>query len=164
VYTARWTWGTVSRGSVSGSGDLPRIGGGGAPEVNQLTQVTWKKRLLKELEVLSCTCRLILKLLNFSEPTGDKTAIAIENIADAVTHARFVGTDPGSDEVVLMKILHVSWVFLNLLWTLILSCRFYAVKLNVGAWSGSCDHLHFRKKMVISWKEHKIEALITIAD
>ncbi|XP_056018280.1 Golgi-specific brefeldin A-resistance guanine nucleotide exchange factor 1-like isoform X3 [Ostrea edulis] len=32
---------------------------------------------------------------------------AIENIADAVTHARFVGTDPGSDEVVLMKILHV---------------------------------------------------------
>jgi len=71
--------------------------------------------------------------LNFSEPTGDKAAIAIENIADAVTHARFVGTDPGSDEVVLMKILHVSWVFLNLLWTLILSCRFYAVKLNVGA-------------------------------
>lgn len=32
---------------------------------------------------------------------------AIENIADAVTHARFVGTDPGSDEVVLMRILHV---------------------------------------------------------
>ncbi|XP_038060765.1 Golgi-specific brefeldin A-resistance guanine nucleotide exchange factor 1-like [Patiria miniata] len=31
----------------------------------------------------------------------------IENIADAVTHARFVGTDPGSDEVVLMKILQV---------------------------------------------------------
>ena len=25
-----------------------------------------------------------------------------------MTHARFVGTDPGSDEVVLMKILHVS--------------------------------------------------------
>ena len=33
---------------------------------------------------------------------------AIENVADAVTHARFVGTDPNSDEVVLMKILHVS--------------------------------------------------------
>ena len=32
----------------------------------------------------------------------------IDNIADAVTHARFVGTDPSSDEVVLMKILHVS--------------------------------------------------------
>ncbi|XP_071808203.1 Golgi-specific brefeldin A-resistance guanine nucleotide exchange factor 1-like isoform X2 [Asterias amurensis] len=31
----------------------------------------------------------------------------IENIADAVTHARFVGTDPASDEVVLMKILQV---------------------------------------------------------
>lgn len=33
--------------------------------------------------------------------------VAVENIADAVTHARFVGTDPGSDEVVLIKILHV---------------------------------------------------------
>ncbi|XP_077437392.1 Golgi-specific brefeldin A-resistance guanine nucleotide exchange factor 1 isoform X2 [Vanacampus margaritifer] len=32
---------------------------------------------------------------------------AIENMADAVTHARFVGTDPASDEVVLMKILQV---------------------------------------------------------
>lgn len=38
----------------------------------------------------------------------ETSASAIENIADAVTHARFVGTDPGSDEVVLMKILHVS--------------------------------------------------------
>jgi len=45
--------------------------------------------------------------LDCTEPGGDKAAIAIENIADAVTHARFVGTDPGSDEVVLMKILHV---------------------------------------------------------
>ncbi|XP_057703518.1 Golgi-specific brefeldin A-resistance guanine nucleotide exchange factor 1 isoform X3 [Corythoichthys intestinalis] len=34
-------------------------------------------------------------------------AEAIENMADAVTHARFVGTDPASDEVVLMKILQV---------------------------------------------------------
>ncbi|XP_074647787.1 Golgi-specific brefeldin A-resistance guanine nucleotide exchange factor 1-like isoform X2 [Tubulanus polymorphus] len=41
------------------------------------------------------------------EPTYDSSTAAIENIADAVTHARFVGTDPGSDEVVLMKILHV---------------------------------------------------------
>uniref|UniRef100_A0A2D4K8X0 Mon2/Sec7/BIG1-like HUS domain-containing protein n=1 Tax=Micrurus paraensis TaxID=1970185 RepID=A0A2D4K8X0_9SAUR len=31
----------------------------------------------------------------------------MENLADAVTHARFVGTDPASDEVVLMKILQV---------------------------------------------------------
>ncbi|XP_015907017.1 Golgi-specific brefeldin A-resistance guanine nucleotide exchange factor 1 isoform X3 [Parasteatoda tepidariorum] len=33
--------------------------------------------------------------------------VAAENIADAVTHARFMGTDSASDEVVLMKILHV---------------------------------------------------------
>ena len=44
----------------------------------------------------------------FSDPKSEVAAAAIENIADAVTHARFVGTDPGSDEVVLMKILHVS--------------------------------------------------------
>ena len=31
--------------------------------------------------------------------------IAVENLADAVTHARFVGTDSSSDEVVLMKII-----------------------------------------------------------
>ncbi len=42
------------------------------------------------------------------DPKCETAAAAIENIADAVTHARFVGTDPGSDEVVLMKILHVS--------------------------------------------------------
>uniref|UniRef100_A0A4W3GT96 Golgi-specific brefeldin A-resistance guanine nucleotide exchange factor 1 n=1 Tax=Callorhinchus milii TaxID=7868 RepID=A0A4W3GT96_CALMI len=37
----------------------------------------------------------------------DGAAEGIENMADAVTHARFVGTDPASDEVVLMKILQV---------------------------------------------------------
>ena len=42
-----------------------------------------------------------------TDPSCETAASAIENIADAVTHARFVGTDPGSDEVVLMKILHV---------------------------------------------------------
>ncbi|CAG5122355.1 unnamed protein product, partial [Candidula unifasciata] len=41
------------------------------------------------------------------DPSGDMAAAAIENIADAVTHARFVGTDPSSDEVILMKILYV---------------------------------------------------------
>ena len=44
------------------------------------------------------------------DPHCETAAAAIENIADAVTHARFVGTDPSSDEVVLMKILHVSTV------------------------------------------------------
>ena len=32
----------------------------------------------------------------------------MESIADAVTHARFVGTETSSDEVVLVKILQVS--------------------------------------------------------
>ncbi|XP_028983448.1 Golgi-specific brefeldin A-resistance guanine nucleotide exchange factor 1 isoform X2 [Betta splendens] len=41
------------------------------------------------------------------DATHEAAAEAIENMADAVTHARFVGTDPASDEVVLMKILQV---------------------------------------------------------
>ncbi|EDO31538.1 predicted protein, partial [Nematostella vectensis] len=41
------------------------------------------------------------------DPTSESAASGIENLADAVTHARFVGTDPSSDEVVLMKILQV---------------------------------------------------------
>lgn len=39
--------------------------------------------------------------------TSSTVATAVSNMADAVTHARFVGTDPSSDEVVLMKILQV---------------------------------------------------------
>ncbi|KAF4019198.1 hypothetical protein G4228_010915 [Cervus hanglu yarkandensis] len=42
-----------------------------------------------------------------ADPTHEGTAEGMENMADAVTHARFVGTDPASDEVVLMKILQV---------------------------------------------------------
>ena len=53
----------------------------------------------------TCTCLVKVCIV---DPTSETAAAAIENIADAVTHARFVGTDPGSDEVVLMKILHVS--------------------------------------------------------
>ncbi|XP_077538391.1 sec7 domain-containing protein garz [Haemaphysalis longicornis] len=37
----------------------------------------------------------------------ESSASAAESIADAVTHARFMGIDPASDEVVLMKILRV---------------------------------------------------------
>ncbi|XP_056386548.1 Golgi-specific brefeldin A-resistance guanine nucleotide exchange factor 1 isoform X1 [Hyla sarda] len=49
------------------------------------------------------------KFLSYAliDPAHDGTAEGIENMADAVTHARFVGTDPASDEVVLMKILQV---------------------------------------------------------
>ncbi|VDP33506.1 unnamed protein product [Soboliphyme baturini] len=43
-------------------------------------------------------------LLNFS---NCKVNSAILQIAEAVTHARFVGTDPSNDEVVLLRILQV---------------------------------------------------------
>lgn len=51
----------------------------------------------------------INKFLSYAliDPTHEGTAEGMENMADAVTHARFVGTDPASDEVVLMKILQV---------------------------------------------------------
>lgn len=41
------------------------------------------------------------------DPTHPALAQTVENIADAVTHARFVGTDQASDGVVLMKIVQV---------------------------------------------------------
>uniref|UniRef100_A0A665TNA9 Golgi-specific brefeldin A-resistance guanine nucleotide exchange factor 1 n=1 Tax=Echeneis naucrates TaxID=173247 RepID=A0A665TNA9_ECHNA len=49
------------------------------------------------------------KFLSFGliDANHETAAEAIENMADAVTHARFVGTDPASDEVVLMKIIQV---------------------------------------------------------
>ena len=39
--------------------------------------------------------------------SADTTVNCVQQIADSITHARFVGTDSSSDEVVLMKILHV---------------------------------------------------------
>ncbi|XP_060096950.1 Golgi-specific brefeldin A-resistance guanine nucleotide exchange factor 1 [Heteronotia binoei] len=49
------------------------------------------------------------KFLSYAliDSTHEGTAEGMENMADAITHARFVGTDPASDEVVLMKILQV---------------------------------------------------------
>lgn len=49
----------------------------------------------------------LFKLLSVIDASHEAAAEGIENMADAVTHARFVGTDPASDEVVLMKILQV---------------------------------------------------------
>ena len=48
-----------------------------------------------------------IKILFLLDPNHESAAVAVESIADAVTHARFVGTDTGNDEVVLMKILQV---------------------------------------------------------
>lgn len=44
---------------------------------------------------------------NFTDPMNCSVPLTVYNIADAVTHARFVGTDQSSDAVVLMKILQV---------------------------------------------------------
>ncbi|TRY67573.1 hypothetical protein TCAL_07827 [Tigriopus californicus] len=51
----------------------------------------------------------VQKFLNYGLLRADHPHIgpAVENLADAVTHARFVGVDPGADEVVLMKIMEV---------------------------------------------------------
>lgn len=44
---------------------------------------------------------------NNSDPTNANKASIVQNIADAVTHARFVGEDNNSDSVVLLKIVQV---------------------------------------------------------
>lgn len=42
-----------------------------------------------------------------SDPTHSAIATTVDSIADAVTHARFVGSDQASDGVVLMKVVQV---------------------------------------------------------
>lgn len=50
----------------------------------------------------------VIFLFSITDPKGRGIPATVENIADAVTHARFVGTDQASDGVVLMKILQVK--------------------------------------------------------
>ncbi|KAK9505516.1 hypothetical protein O3M35_009555 [Rhynocoris fuscipes] len=59
--------------------------------------------------VTSLALSSINKFLSYGliDPKSKSIVNTVENIADAVTHARFVGTDQTSDAVVLMKILQV---------------------------------------------------------
>ncbi|XP_058446781.1 Golgi-specific brefeldin A-resistance guanine nucleotide exchange factor 1 isoform X3 [Malaya genurostris] len=59
--------------------------------------------------VTSLALSAVNKFLSYGliDPTHSTLAATVESIADAVTHARFVGTDQTSDGVVLMKIVHV---------------------------------------------------------
>jgi len=52
----------------------------------------------------------VFKFLSYGliDTKHESAAIAVESLAVAVTNARFVGTDSASDEVVMMKILHVN--------------------------------------------------------
>uniref|UniRef100_A0A146LBA7 Golgi-specific brefeldin A-resistance guanine nucleotide exchange factor 1 n=1 Tax=Lygus hesperus TaxID=30085 RepID=A0A146LBA7_LYGHE len=59
--------------------------------------------------VTSLALSSVNKFLSYGliDPKCKTIASTVENIADAVTHAKFVGTDQTSDSVVLMKILQV---------------------------------------------------------
>lgn len=59
--------------------------------------------------ITSLALSTINKFLSYGliDPTHPSLAGTVEAIADAVTHARFVGTDQASDGVVLMKIVQV---------------------------------------------------------
>ncbi|GLH14697.1 Golgi-specific brefeldin A-resistance guanine nucleotide exchange factor 1 [Gryllus bimaculatus] len=59
--------------------------------------------------VTSLALSSVNKFLSYGllDPNGKAVATAVENIASAVTRAKFVGTDQASDGVVLMKILQV---------------------------------------------------------
>ncbi|KAK3910453.1 Golgi-specific brefeldin A-resistance guanine nucleotide exchange factor 1 [Frankliniella fusca] len=59
--------------------------------------------------VTSLALASVAKFLSYNllDPTNKTVPTCVENIADAVTHARFVGTDTASDGDVLMKILQV---------------------------------------------------------
>ena len=74
-----------------------------------LLSLSGKSSVLWSLYFLSLLTKLRVSCV-FADANHEAAAEAIENMADAVTHARFVGTDPASDEVVLMKILQVLHV------------------------------------------------------
>lgn len=59
--------------------------------------------------VTSLALSAVNKFLSYGliDPTHSTLSSTVESIADAVTHARFVGTDQTSDGVVLMKIVQV---------------------------------------------------------
>ncbi|XP_061379178.1 Golgi-specific brefeldin A-resistance guanine nucleotide exchange factor 1 isoform X2 [Danaus plexippus] len=59
--------------------------------------------------VTSLALSAIHKFLSYGliDPTHPSVPATVEDIADAVTHARFVGTDHSSDGVVLLKLLQV---------------------------------------------------------
>ncbi|XP_017785581.1 PREDICTED: Golgi-specific brefeldin A-resistance guanine nucleotide exchange factor 1 [Nicrophorus vespilloides] len=59
--------------------------------------------------VTSLSLSAVNKFLSYGliDPTHSSIPLTVHSIADAVTHARFVGTDHSSDGVVLMKILQV---------------------------------------------------------
>ena len=51
---------------------------------------------------------LLVLSLHIKDTQGESAASAIDKVANAVTHTRFVGTNPNDDEVVLMRILQVN--------------------------------------------------------
>uniref|UniRef100_A0A2R5LB52 Putative pattern-formation protein/guanine nucleotide exchange factor n=1 Tax=Ornithodoros turicata TaxID=34597 RepID=A0A2R5LB52_9ACAR len=59
--------------------------------------------------VTSMALATVNKFLSYGliDPRLESAAATAESVADAVTRVRFAGTDTGSDEVVLVKILHV---------------------------------------------------------
>jgi golgi-specific brefeldin A-resistance guanine nucleotide exchange factor 1 len=72
---------------------------------------------------------------------SDTTSTCVQQIADSITHARFVGTDPSSDEVVLMKILRV-------LRTLMLSpIGYYLTNSSVCEIMQSCFQICFETRL-----------------
>lgn len=59
--------------------------------------------------ITSLALAAVNKFLSYGliDPTHPTIAITVENIADAVTHARFLGTDQASDAVTLMRVVEV---------------------------------------------------------
>ena len=72
---------------------------------------------------------------------SETSSQCVQQIADSITHARFVGTDSASDEVVLMKIL-------NVLRTLMLSpIGFYLTNSSVCEIMQSCFQIFFENRL-----------------
>ena len=65
-------------------------------------------------DLISEPAALVCHLVSVTAgPSMPSAADGIKMVAEAITHARFVGTSSSSDEVVLMKILKVVWCLVS---------------------------------------------------
>ena len=76
--------------------------------INALDKLLLFGLISEQIQHTSSPLVISLSLSPHADPSLMSAADGIKMVADAITHARFVGTSSASDEVVLMRILKVT--------------------------------------------------------
>ena len=101
------SYGLINASNMDKENKIKNEGKPGSNKQNSKTGIKRQQSITSKTEVESNTGTLESEL-DKSESTQTGAWRAIEAIADALKNARFIGTEPKEDEVVLMKILQVS--------------------------------------------------------